>query len=133
MRLSHRISSWWLAPTILLTAALAACAPEEGSAPVPEATDPVEVPHTVDTDPADGWIDGPAGRLRVEVAGVGEPTLVFVHGNGSNQTAWASQVEHFSRWYRVVTLDLRGFGESEAPELGEGEAPMAVEAVVEDL
>ena len=133
MKRSDRTLSWWLAPTILLTATLVACTPQESTAPATEATEPVSETPTVDTDPADGWIDGPAGRLRVEVTGVGEPTLVFVHGNGSNQTAWAAQLEHFSRWYRVVTLDLRGLGESEAPEFGEGETPMAIEAVVEDL
>ncbi|HEY4335795.1 MAG TPA: alpha/beta hydrolase [Puia sp.] len=45
-------------------------------------------------------------------AGKGDTTLLFVHGWGINQTYWNAQVAFFSPRYRVVTVDLPGFGQS---------------------
>jgi 3-oxoadipate enol-lactonase len=39
-------------------------------------------------------------------------TVLFVHGFTENTEAWRAWVPHFSRRYRVVRLDQRGFGES---------------------
>lgn len=50
--------------------------------------------------------------IRYGVRGQGEVTLVFVHCWTCNHTFWDKQVEHFSRDYRVVWLDLAGHGES---------------------
>jgi len=44
----------------------------------------------------------------------GEP-LVFVHGYTGDITDWKYQVAEFSPDYRVLVLDLRGHGRSEAP------------------
>jgi pimeloyl-ACP methyl ester carboxylesterase len=55
-------------------------------------------------------------KLYYEEAGSGEPAIVMIHGWTCNHTHWAAQVEHFSKKHRVVTLDLRGHGESDAPE-----------------
>lgn len=44
--------------------------------------------------------------------GKGEPALVFVHGWSNNKSIWDAQVSHFSEKYKVVTVDLAGFGES---------------------
>lgn len=44
--------------------------------------------------------------------GKGEPALVFVHGWGNNTSVWDAQISHFSRKYRVIAVDLPGFGES---------------------
>ena len=41
--------------------------------------------------------------------------VVFVHGHPFDQSMWDAQVEALSWKYRVVTLDLRGYGESEVP------------------
>lgn len=38
--------------------------------------------------------------------------MLFIHGWGINQTYWANQVSFFSKRFRVVTLDLPGFGKS---------------------
>ncbi|OMI33162.1 alpha/beta fold hydrolase [Streptomyces sparsogenes] len=44
--------------------------------------------------------------------GSGDP-LVLVHGHPFDRTMWRPQVEHFSRaGWRVITPDLRGYGES---------------------
>jgi len=45
-------------------------------------------------------------------SGKGDTALVFVHGWCINKTYWSGQIDHFKDRYRVVTVDLPGFGES---------------------
>ena len=40
------------------------------------------------------------------------PTVVFVHGFAESGEVWRGWVPHFARRYRVVRVDLRGFGRS---------------------
>ncbi|MGW0432815.1 alpha/beta fold hydrolase [Micromonospora sp. NPDC003197] len=50
--------------------------------------------------------------LGYDDEGSGEP-LVLVHGHPFNRSMWAPQVETFARLgWRVITPDLRGYGES---------------------
>ena len=44
--------------------------------------------------------------------GKGDTTLLFIHGWVINKEYWAKQVIYFSKKYRVVTMDLPGFGQS---------------------
>jgi len=44
--------------------------------------------------------------------GKGDTTLLFVHGWCINRTYWNNQIAYFSKKYRVVAIDLPGFGES---------------------
>ncbi len=53
--------------------------------------------------------------LAYDDAGSGYPPLVFVHGAACSRRFWCQQVPRFSSDHRVVTLDLRGHGESDAP------------------
>jgi len=54
-------------------------------------------------------------RLYYELRGeTGEP-LVFVHGYTGDITDWQFQIAEFSWDYRVLVMDLRGHGRSEAP------------------
>lgn len=46
--------------------------------------------------------------------GTGLP-LVFLHAFPLNRTMWAQQEEALSSQFRVITIDLRGHGESDAP------------------
>ena len=46
--------------------------------------------------------------------GVG-PSIVFCHAFPLNRTMWAEQEKALSSQFRVVTIDLRGHGESDAP------------------
>ncbi len=39
-------------------------------------------------------------------------TILFVHGLAESGAAWRAWVPHFARRYRVVRMDLRGFGRS---------------------
>ena len=55
-------------------------------------------------------------ELYYEVHGAG-PDVVLAHGVGGNHASWAFQLPFLSRWYRVITFDHRGFGNSaESPE-----------------
>jgi pimeloyl-ACP methyl ester carboxylesterase len=55
------------------------------------------------------FLDVPGARLRYDVSGEGSP-LVFVHGAGANATVFFQQVAHFSARWKVICLDMRGFG-----------------------
>ncbi len=46
------------------------------------------------------------------VAGEGDITVVFIHCWTCNHEFWRPQIDHFSREYRVVWLDLAGHGRS---------------------
>ena len=57
-------------------------------------------------------------RIHYRLAGAGEPALVFVHGWCSNLTHWDAQVRHFAKHHRVLAVDRRGHGRSDAPDDG---------------
>ena len=48
-------------------------------------------------------------------AGAGDPALVFVHGIACNRAFMAPQVRRFEVRHRVLAVDLRGHGDSDAP------------------
>ncbi|WP_394558967.1 alpha/beta fold hydrolase [Aquipseudomonas alcaligenes] len=47
----------------------------------------------------------------------GGETLVMIHGFGANRDNWLRFARHFSQRYRVIALDLPGFGESDKPDV----------------
>jgi pimeloyl-ACP methyl ester carboxylesterase len=54
--------------------------------------------------------------LFYEEAGVGELPMLLVHGLACAHTHLTPQLEHFSDDHRVVAVDLRGHGQSDAPQ-----------------
>lgn len=54
-------------------------------------------------------------RLHVEEAGEGRP-VVFVHEFGGDQRSWEPQLRYFSRRYRCITFNARGYPPSDVPE-----------------
>jgi len=66
-------------------------------------------------------------KLYYDETGSG-PAMVFIHGWCCNRTYFAPQYEHFSKRHRVITVDLRGHGESDAPE-GEYSMPAFADEV----
>ena len=50
--------------------------------------------------------------ISYEIYGVGEPSLVFVHGWSCDARYWREQLSYFSKNHRVVVLDLAGHGHS---------------------
>ena len=57
-------------------------------------------------------------------------TVLFVHGFTENCEAWRAWVPHFSRRYRMVRIDQRGFGKS-GPLAKD--FPLTTEIYVDDL
>ncbi|OLC49572.1 MAG: hypothetical protein AUH80_01030 [Chloroflexi bacterium 13_1_40CM_4_65_16] len=53
-------------------------------------------------------------RIAYESVGTGDPALLFIHGVFQDRSYFAGQQTHFSGRRHVVTLDLRGHGESSA-------------------
>jgi pimeloyl-ACP methyl ester carboxylesterase len=68
----------------------------------------------------------PGARLAYDVAGAGDPPMLFVHGWCCDRSHFAPQVTHFSASHAVATADLRGHGESSAPDAGPGAYDIAV-------
>ncbi|MCX2719632.1 alpha/beta fold hydrolase [Lentiprolixibacter aurantiacus] len=50
--------------------------------------------------------------IRFDNEGSGEITLILVHGWANDRSIWDAQVAHFSENYRVIAVDMPGFGES---------------------
>lgn len=50
-------------------------------------------------------------QTHYEIHGEGEP-LVLIHGLGSSGRDWELQVPEFSKHFKVITYDVRGFGHS---------------------
>lgn len=68
------------------------------------------------------WTRG--NRMKIEINGVeidyrdegkGLP-VIFIHAFPLNQTMWDEQVAAIRDRFRAITLDLRGFGNSDAPD-----------------
>jgi YbgC/YbaW family acyl-CoA thioester hydrolase len=55
-------------------------------------------------------------NLAVEVQGEG-PAILFIHGYPLNRTIWRDQINALEDFRRIVP-DLRGMGQSDAPDLG---------------
>lgn len=51
-------------------------------------------------------------HIAYQSCGTSDTTLLFVHGWCIDQSYWTSQAEAFCDDYRVVTIDLPGFGKS---------------------
>jgi pimeloyl-ACP methyl ester carboxylesterase len=67
-------------------------------------------------------------RIAYTDSGKGDTTLLFVHGWCINKSYWTDQVASFSPRYRVVTVDLPGFGQS-----GKNRSIWTTEAFGKDL
>jgi pimeloyl-ACP methyl ester carboxylesterase len=73
-------------------------------------------------------IDHKGVKLAYNDQGAGKPAFIFAHGWTGSRSNFASQVSYFSRRHRVVSVDLRGHGESDKPE-----GPYPISAFADDL
>jgi 3-oxoadipate enol-lactonase len=81
------------------------------------------------------YLDLPDCQLYVAIDDHTDPwirpeTVLFVHGFTESGEAWRQWVPHFSRRYRVLRVDQRGFGRSGAVA---ADYPLTTERYVEDL
>lgn len=70
-------------------------------------------------------------RIVYEVSGSG-PAVMLLHGGGQTHRSWhdAGYVDRLSKTFTVITVDLRGSGESDKPETAEA---YALDRVLADL
>ncbi len=103
--------------TLLLCISIGACDPGKPSAAV-------EGSDTLNPDTSQELQE----MIHYQVYGSGEFTLLFVHGWGINQTYWDYQVDVLQADYKIVSMDLPGFGKS-----GKERDQWTVEAYGEDV
>ncbi|HEY5802060.1 MAG TPA: alpha/beta fold hydrolase, partial [Burkholderiaceae bacterium] len=60
------------------------------------------------------------------------PVMVLIHGFGGRAAYWEAQLEQFQDNFRVIALDLRGHGYTDAPDAGDG-AEYDVPELVADI
>ena len=53
-------------------------------------------------------------KIYYEVSGEGSP-LVLIHANPFDHNLWMYQISHFSTYFKVLAMDLRGYGRSDKP------------------
>jgi pimeloyl-ACP methyl ester carboxylesterase len=68
-------------------------------------------------------------NIHYEVAGDGAP-LLFLHGLGSSTLDWERQVAAFADRFRVITVDVRGSGESH--DIKKPNGPFRIEEFAKD-
>lgn len=61
------------------------------------------------------WVEADGIYSRALFAGQGDTTLVFLHGFGESLLSWRALLDQFTGRYRVLALDLPGFGVTTAP------------------
>lgn len=64
-------------------------------------------------------VRGVPHEVQFEKSNPQQPVLVLIHGWGGSKRYWQGTVEHFQQDLSTLTYDLRGFGQSQAPQLGE--------------
>jgi len=61
------------------------------------------------------YVEANGAKLYVEESGFGYP-IVFIHEFASDLRGWESQIRHFSRGYRCIAYNARGYLPSDVPE-----------------
>jgi len=62
------------------------------------------------------YVDAGGVRLRALRAGTGDTTLLFLHGYGESLLSWRLVLDRFTSRFRVLAVDLPGFGLSDKPD-----------------
>lgn len=65
-------------------------------------------------DKRNGYVTIGDSKIYYEQSGQGEP-IIFVHADTLDHRQWKRQVDYFSKNYRVIVYDIRGFGQSDIP------------------
>ncbi|GAA4000244.1 alpha/beta hydrolase [Sphingomonas humi] len=71
-------------------------------------------------------IDTDWGRVGCSVEGEGGTALLFLHGVGSDRSAWDGQLARFGQERMAIAIDMPGYGDSEfGPEEGSARTEFA--------
>jgi len=63
----------------------------------------------------EGFVNVDGVRIYYESSGSGHP-IILIHGFALDLRMWDDQFDHFSKWYRVIRYDVRGYGKSDLPQ-----------------
>jgi len=66
-------------------------------------------------------------KIYYEVSGEGFP-FVMVHANPFDHNLWMYQIAHFSTYFKVIAIDIRGYGRSDKPS-----APFTLKDMADDV
>ena len=84
---------------------------------------PINIPPSALATPVSPMEIDPKGKIKTswgeiyyEESGEDGLPVVFVHSFGGSTLHWEAQVNHLKKSRRVITLDLRGHGRSDAPK-----------------
>jgi pimeloyl-ACP methyl ester carboxylesterase len=56
-------------------------------------------------------------QVHYKVHGEGDQSLIFIHGWGCDINVWSEQFNYFKNKYRLVFIDLPGYGKSDKPQI----------------
>jgi haloacetate dehalogenase len=76
-------------------------------------------------------IDTSGARIHLRHGGKGPP-LLLLHGNPMTHVMWHKIVDRLAREFHVVAADLRGYGDSSAPDAGENNINFSFRAMAQD-
>ncbi len=103
--------------TIAIAESVFVCIDQQGRVvPVPEALGRYLNEPLADPEARCRHVTVNGVSLAVEIAGDG-PAILFIHGYPLDRSIWRDQMNRTVGWRRIAP-DLRGFGASDAPDLG---------------
>jgi haloacetate dehalogenase len=77
-------------------------------------------------------LEAGSARIRARAGGSG-PALLLVHGYPQTHAIWHRMAAPLAARFRVVAVDLRGYGDSSKPPTTPDHAPYAKRAMAQDL
>ena len=77
----------------------------------------------------DLYVSGTAGRLHVNDSAGRNVPVIFVPSLGGTDRQWQAQADHLHGRHRVILVELRGHGKSDAPSNGD----YSLEAMANDI
>jgi 3-oxoadipate enol-lactonase len=66
-------------------------------------------------------------KIYYEVSGAGFP-FVMIHANPFDHNLWMYQIARFSTYFKIIAVDIRGYGRSDKPE-----TPFSLEDMADDV
>ena len=66
-------------------------------------------------------------KIYYEVSGRGMP-FVMIHANPFDHNLWMYQIAHFSTFFKVIAIDIRGYGRSDKPT-----TPFSLKEMADDV